>query len=136
MDISSVELSGLDWSTLHTRILQYSEALKLSVPHQVDRAWVTEQHFSVNLAVRANSPTTEQLTNAGVLLFGRKPASHITSAVTRIRAIGNPEWLRRIRQPADDKSDLLNSEIFEGTISGHLWEPTPHCNPSMSTSSL
>jgi predicted HTH transcriptional regulator len=42
------------------------------------------------LAVRANSPTTEQLTNAGVLLFGRKADSHITSAVTRIKAIGSP----------------------------------------------
>lgn len=133
MDISSVELGELDWSTLHTRILQYAEALKLSVPHQVGRAWVTEQLFNLNLAVRANSPSTEQLTNAGVLLFGKKPNSHITSAVTRIKAIGSVEWLKRIRQPADDKSDLTNTETFEGTISGHLWEQFEQITQFLST---
>ncbi|MGA7256311.1 MAG: SIR2 family protein [Terracidiphilus sp.] len=122
MDTSSVELSELEWSTLHTRILQYAEALKLSVPQQVDRIWVTEQLFNLNLAVRESSRSKELLTNAGVLLFGKRPESYITSAVTRIKAIGSPEWLKRIRQPADDKSDPGNSSIFEGTIAGNLWE--------------
>ena len=36
---------------------------KLSVPQQVDRIWVTEQLFNLNLAVRESSRSKELLTN-------------------------------------------------------------------------
>lgn len=122
MSIASVDLKELDWSTLHTRILQYAEALKLSVPPQVDRTWITEQLFNLNLAAREANPAAESLTNAGVLLFGRQPERYIPSALTRIKAIGSPEWLKRVRQPIQSKVDDGDGLTFDGTIAGNLWE--------------
>lgn len=122
MSIAGVALKDLDWSTLHTRILQYADALKLSVPSQVDRNWITEQLFNLNLAARETDPPTEALTNAGVLLFGKQPEHKIPSAMTRIKAIGSPEWLKRVRQPVETKAAEREGESFEGTITGNLWE--------------
>lgn len=120
MSPAGVPLKYLDWSTLHTRILQYAEALKLSIPSQVDRNWISEQLFNLNLAVRESNPVTETLTNAGVLLFGQHPEHRIASAITRIKAVGSHEWLKRVHLTADGKGD--ESEEFESTISGNLWE--------------
>lgn len=122
MSVANVDLLDLDWSTLHTRILQYAEALKLSIPHQVDRTWITEQLFNLNLAAREANPSAECLTNAGLLLFGRQPERYIPSAVTRIKAIGSPEWLTRVRQPVHSTIDHSDGLTFDGTISGNLWE--------------
>jgi hypothetical protein len=122
MAIAGWALKELDWSTLHTRILQYAEALKLSVPPQVDRNWISEQLFNLNLAAREMNPGTESLTNAGVLLFGRRPERQIQSAITRIRAIGRPEWLKKVRQPSESRPPECDEEEFDGTISGNLWE--------------
>lgn len=122
MSVAGVAVKELDWSTLHTRILQYAEALKLSVPSQIDRNWISEQLFNLNLAARETNPPTESLTNAGVLLFGKQPERYITSAVTKIRTAGNPEWLKRVRQPIESGTDESDGEGFEGTILGNLWE--------------
>ena len=122
MSVVGVALKELDWSTLHTRILQYAEALKLSVPSQVDRNWISEQLFNLNLAARETGPPTESLTNAGVLLFGKQPERQIPSAATRIKAVGSPEWLKRVRQPVERRTDEGDGEGFEGTVSGNLWE--------------
>jgi len=122
MTVADAAFEELDWSTLHTRILQYAEALKLSVPSQVDRAWITEQLFNLNLAAREVAPPNESLTNAGLLLFGKNPETKIFSAVTQIRAAGSTEWLKRLRQSTNSKQDQSESNEFDGTISGNLWE--------------
>jgi hypothetical protein len=122
MEVINVDLSDLDWSTLQTRILQYAAALQLSVPQQVDRAWILEQLFYLNLAARDGQPPAERLTNAGLLLFGRRPESTIVSATTHIRATGTPEWLRRVRSPKEAVDGHLNDEQIDRTIEGNLWE--------------
>ena len=122
MSIAPVALVELDWSTLHTRILQYAEALKLGIPQHVDRTWITEQLFNLNLAAREAKPPAEWLTNAGLLLFGKQPERYIPSALTRIKAIGSPEWLTRMRQPIQSTIDGSDGLTFDGMINGNLWE--------------
>ena len=131
MSVAGVALKELDWSTLHTRILQYAEALKLSVPSQVDRNWISEQLFNLNLAARETGPPTESLTNAGVLLFGKQPERHIPSAVTRIKAAGSPEWLKRVRQPVERRTDKGDGGAW--TVSGNLWEQFEQITQFLST---
>jgi hypothetical protein len=110
MEDSSVGFDDLDWSTLRTRILQYANALQINVPSQIDRAWITEQLFQVNLAVR--EVAGEQLTKAGLLLFGKRPQDQIVTAVAHVRATGSSEWLKRINgtataSPSDDGSSVF-----------------------------
>jgi SIR2-like domain/Putative ATP-dependent DNA helicase recG C-terminal len=122
MEVTDVDFGDVDWSTLHTRILQYSTALQLGVPAHVDRAWITEQLFYLNLAARDTRLARERLTNAGVLLFGKRPKSYIATAVTRIKAIGSSEWLRRTHPPNEAPTNNEDDQHFESVIEGNLWE--------------
>ena len=93
LDMARVSFPGLDeldWATLRARIVQYCEALQIRVPGQVDRAWVVEQLFQANLALK-DTDRSPRLTTAGYLLFGRR----LTLPPTFIQA--DPEsggWFR------------------------------------------
>jgi SIR2-like domain len=116
MEPSGAGLDELDWSTLRTRIVQYAKTLEISIPAQVERAWITEQLFHLNLAVRdSNGP---RMTKAGLLLFGKRPQDEILASKTRVTAVGNPEWLNA----ASGRATSEGSSTFENVVEGNLWE--------------
>lgn len=125
LDMAEVARPGLDeleWATLRARMVQYCEAIQVRVPAQVDRPWLTEQLFQTNLATR-DAAGAPRLTNAGLLLFGRRPQDQLPSARVIVRAKGSPTWLAAAVGPKEAGTGQpgSNSGEMERALEGNLW---------------
>ena len=62
------------------------------------------------------------MTNAGLLLFGKRPQDEILSSQTKVTAVGTPDFLTVVNGTPKSEGNTDGVSTFENVIQGNLWE--------------
>lgn len=120
------EADDFDQTLLRIRIPKYCERLSIDVPLRIDDTWLLNQLLLLNLVRKSNDGSLNS-TNAGLLLFSKRPHELIRSAKTVIRFAGPVDWLRKTLG-----DDSIVVESVEQEIVGNLWVQLNEINEALS----
>ena len=116
--LTESSIDDFDWPPMRVRLLQYCDRTGIPVPPVRDNNWFLQLLCERDIATRTEGgdlfPTV-----GGYLLFADTPQNHIQTAQVIISLNGDPEWVEKILDVADDAEG--DGEKMEGVIEGNLW---------------
>jgi hypothetical protein len=126
--IPEASLDELDWRLLKDRILAYCDRMKIEVPSDVTRTWLTECMCNFDLAARVGDKIVP--TVAGYLLFGFDSSKRVKSAYTEVwvdgknvRTIKGNLWVQK--EVLDNLLEEINQPFILKSRNSEVVHPYP-----------
>lgn len=129
LPVSGATMTDFDTVLLKTRIIQYCNALRITIPPNVSEVWLARAQLERDLIVDNEGVTVP--TFAGYLLFAKEPDKHIKNISIEVEIEKNQAWLDYIFKNSNDTASEFDI-VTQHEVKGNLWEQLDQVNEIVS----